>query len=114
MIASALAQAAEVLLLDEPTASLDPRFQFEIAALLGALNREQADDHGRVDARSELRRVALHRARAAFEAGACSRTDPTRDVLTERHIRALYDVDADVSMHARAGHLTVVPVGRTD
>ena len=38
---------------------------------------------------------------------------PVRDVLTREHIRALYDIDADVSMHGRAGHLTVVPIGRT-
>jgi iron complex transport system ATP-binding protein len=37
-----------------------------------------------------------------------------RDVLTRRHIRELYDVEADVSMHERAGHLTVVPLGRAD
>ena len=34
MIASALAQASDMLLLDEPTASLDLGYQFEIAALL--------------------------------------------------------------------------------
>jgi hypothetical protein len=27
-------------------------------------------------------------------------------------IRRLYDVDADVSLHAATGHLTVVPVRR--
>src|SRR5207247_4966614 len=34
VIASALAQASDMLLLDEPTAALDLRYQFEIAALL--------------------------------------------------------------------------------
>ena len=41
VIASALAQASDVLLLDEPTASLDLGYQFEIAALLRRLNRER-------------------------------------------------------------------------
>src|SRR5206468_677390 len=41
VIASALAQASDVLLLDEPTASLDLGFQFDIAALLARLNRER-------------------------------------------------------------------------
>ena len=36
VIAAALAQAADVLLLDEPTASLDLGYQLEIAALLDA------------------------------------------------------------------------------
>jgi iron complex transport system ATP-binding protein len=39
---------------------------------------------------------------------------PVRDVLTHASIRALYGIDADVSMHERAGHLTVVPVARAD
>jgi ABC-type cobalamin/Fe3+-siderophores transport system ATPase subunit len=37
---------------------------------------------------------------------------PTRDVLTSETVRQLYDVDADVHFHERAGHLTVVPVRR--
>jgi iron complex transport system ATP-binding protein len=36
----------------------------------------------------------------------------TRDVLTPAHIRDLYGVDAEVSQHPVAGHLTVVPVRR--
>ena len=38
----------------------------------------------------------------------------TKDVLTADNIRVLYDVDADVTFHPRAGHLTVVPLARTD
>ena len=37
---------------------------------------------------------------------------PTRDVLTPAMVNQLYGVDADVTFHERAGHLTVVPVGR--
>jgi iron complex transport system ATP-binding protein len=38
---------------------------------------------------------------------------PTNDVLTGAMVRQLYDVDADVQFHQRAGHLTVVPVRRS-
>jgi ABC-type cobalamin/Fe3+-siderophores transport system ATPase subunit len=38
---------------------------------------------------------------------------PTREVLTAATIRQLYDVDADVHVHERSGHLTVVPLRRT-
>ena len=41
VIASALAQASDMLLLDEPTAALDLGYQFEIAALLRRLNAER-------------------------------------------------------------------------
>ena len=46
--------------------------------------------------------------RAILAAGA------TREVLTGKTVRELYDVDADVQFHDRAGHLTVVPVKRID
>jgi len=35
------------------------------------------------------------------------------ETLTAANIRLLYGVDADVQYHPRAGHLTVVPVGRS-
>ena len=41
VIASALAQASDMLLLDEPTAALDLGYQFEITALLRRLNAER-------------------------------------------------------------------------
>src|SRR6185503_6288690 len=41
VIASALTQASDVLLLDEPTASLDLGYQLDVASLLSQLNRER-------------------------------------------------------------------------
>ena len=41
IIAAALAQSAAVLLLDEPTASLDLGYQLDVASLLAWLNRER-------------------------------------------------------------------------
>jgi ABC-type cobalamin/Fe3+-siderophores transport system ATPase subunit len=38
----------------------------------------------------------------------------TSEVLTAANIRQLYNVEADVTFHPRAGHLTVVPLARTD
>ena len=40
-IAAALAQEAQILILDEPTTHLDPRHQRQIASLVWKLNREQ-------------------------------------------------------------------------
>ena len=37
----------------------------------------------------------------------------TQETLTADNIRLLYDVDADVQFHPRAGHLTVVPIARS-
>jgi iron complex transport system ATP-binding protein len=39
---------------------------------------------------------------------------PTNETLSAANVKSLYDVDADVTFHQRAGHLTVVPIGRTN
>ena len=123
IIASALAQLLQhtgeteitategVLLLDEPTASLDLGYQLEITATLRTLNRS----------RGTTMVVSTHDLN--FAAGLCDqlvmlregrvlRKGPTQEVLTAEAVRALYDVEADVQLHASAGHLTVVPVSR--
>jgi len=111
VIAGALAQASDVLLLDEPTASLDLGFQFEIAALLSRLNRDRGATM--VVSTHDLNlAAALCTELVLLKAGRVIAQGPTDEVLTPVHIRDLYGVIADVTTHPRAGHLTVVPLGR--
>ena len=113
VIAGALAQSSDVLLLDEPTTALDVGFQFEIAALLARLNR----DHGTtmVVSTHDLNLAAmLCTELVLLKAGRVVAHGATRTVLTSENIRRLYGVDADVTFHPRAGHLTVVPLARTE
>jgi iron complex transport system ATP-binding protein len=111
VIASALAQQAEVLLLDEPTASLDLGFQFDIAALLARLNRERQITI--VVATHDLNFAAsLCSSIVMLAAGRVVAAGPTDDTLTSMSIQALYGVVADVYPHHAAGHLTVVPLRR--
>jgi iron complex transport system ATP-binding protein len=111
VIASALTQAPDVLLLDEPTASLDLGYQLEVASLLRRLNRERSvtmvlATHDLNLAASLCDQLILMRDGRMVAQGA------TRDVLTATTIRRIYDVDADVSFHAPAGHITVTPLRR--
>jgi iron complex transport system ATP-binding protein len=112
VIASALAQSSDILLLDEPTTALDVGFQFEITSLLARLNRE----HGTtmvVSTHDLNLAAALCGEVVLLDRGRVLAHGPTRDTLTAANIRALYGVDADVQFHPRAGHLTVVPFARS-
>ncbi len=112
VIAGALAQAGNVLLLDEPTASLDLGFQIEVASLLERLNRDRGVTM--VLATHDLNLAAsLCDTLVLMRNGRVLAQGPTAQVLTANAVRQLYDVDADVAFHERARHLTVVPVGRT-
>lgn len=111
VIASALAQSPDLLLLDEPTAALDLSYQLEVASLLTRLNRDRGvtmvlATHDLNLAASLCDRLVLVRQGRLLAQG------ETDSVLTADAIRRLYGVEADVRFHERAGHLTVVPVGR--
>jgi iron complex transport system ATP-binding protein len=110
-IASALAQAPSLLLLDEPTSSLDLAYQLEVGTLITVLNRERGvtivlSTHDLNFAASVCHSLVLLRDGRVAASGA------TAAALTPETIRAVYGVEADVQPHARAGHLTVVPVRR--
>jgi len=102
IIASALAQLDErgprsrpgtsVLLLDEPTASLDLKYQLEIAALLRRLNRDRGitivlSTHDLRFAASVCAHIVLLRRGQVLESGAPAA------VLTPGAVGALYDID---------------------
>ena len=111
VIASALTQQPRVLLLDEPTASLDLGFQLEIQSLLTTLNRTLGvtmvlATHDLNLAAAICDRLVLMRGGEVIAQG------PTADVLTPSRIRELYGVHATVESHPDAGHLTVVPLRR--
>jgi len=111
VIAAALAQATDVLLLDEPTSSLDLGAQLDIAQLLVDLNTTHGvtvvvSTHDLALASGICRELVLLRQ------GRVQATGATADVLTADHVRALYDVDADVHVHPVTGRLSVVPLRR--
>jgi iron complex transport system ATP-binding protein len=109
VIASALAQSSDILLLDEPTASLDLGYQLEVASLLRRLNRDRGvtiavSTHDLNFAASVCQQLLMLREGRVIAAGA------TDDVMTPGHIRGLYDVTVDVQVHGASGQLIVVPI----
>ncbi len=111
IIASALAQAPNLLLLDEPTASLDLGYQLDVTSLLHRLNLERGitmvlSTHDLNVAAALCHELVLIRDGRVLVSG------PTDEVLTPEHVEALYDVEADVHVHDETGHLTVVPIAR--
>ena len=111
IIASAVAQSAGLMLLDEPTASLDLGYQLEIAALLRRLNADRGitmvvATHDLNFAASVCDELVLLKDGTVLAAG------PVGEVLTRERVRELYQVEADVRFHEDAGHVTVVPLRR--
>jgi iron complex transport system ATP-binding protein len=97
-----------ILLLDEPTASLDLAYQLEIAGLLEALHRDQGvavvlSTHDLNLAAGLCRTLVLVRDGQVLAAG------PTVAVLTVANIKRLYDVDAEIVEHP-SGHRVVIPL----
>jgi iron complex transport system ATP-binding protein len=120
VIASALAQlsaasdaeaGSHVLLLDEPTASLDLAYQLEIASLIRQLNARGitivVSTHDLNLAASVCRDLVLLRDGRVLASG------PTREVLTEDMVRSVYGVEAQVTRHPTTGHALVIPLARS-
>ena len=106
VIASALAQASALLLLDEPTASLDLGYQFEIAALLGRLNRTRGTTM--VVSTHDLNLAGRYCGRLVLmHEGELVRDGPPREVLTEELIRSTYGVEAQVRHDPVAGPIII-------
>ncbi|CAN5845223.1 ABC transporter ATP-binding protein [soil metagenome] len=117
IIAAALAQLTSsgvaqpsILLLDEPTAALDLKYQLSVATLLRTLHRER--DLAVVISTHDLNFAAgLCTSLVMLKRGQVIAAGTVDDVLTPARIRELYEVDAEVVRHPRTGHLHVTPVG---
>ena len=107
-LARALAQEPELLLLDEPTAHLDPGVGQEIAATLARLNREEgltvlaAIHDVNLAAAVCPRLLLLHEGRILADG-------PPGDVITPPLLRRAYGYDAQVLSHPQTGLPVAVP-----
>ncbi len=105
------ADATEVLLLDEPTASLDLAYQLEIRTILRQLNERR--NLTVVVSTHDLNLAAgLCRDLILLDRGRVLAAGPAADMLKPALIEQLYGVEVDIAVHERTGRLTVVPVAR--
>ena len=110
VIARALAQEAEILLLDEPTTFLDIRHVVEIFDLLAMLSDEQGITL--VVVLHDLNLAALYLQRMAFlKAGRLHASGAPEDVLSYQTIREVYETDVYVHTNDLTGKLNVLPLG---
>lgn len=109
LLARALAQDAEVLLLDEPGAHLDLRHQVELFDLLARLARE----HGAAVVLSlhDLNLASLFADRAVLlSEGRILAQGPCQEVLTPELLRRTFGIPVETVPHPRHGISMIFPV----
>jgi iron complex transport system ATP-binding protein len=101
VMAMALAQEPQLLLLDEPTAHLDISHQIEILELLRKLNRDQKMTI--VAAMHDLNLAALYFDRLVLlDHGAIFADGPPDTVITKETIQKVFSASIEVSRHPKA------------
>lgn len=109
IIAKALAQEPKIILLDEPTSSLDIHHQLEVLTLLKELNQETGVTiimvlHDINLAARFSQEVAL------LHLGSLVKIGTTEEVLTIENLQKAYDMEMIIEKNAYTGSLNVIPL----
>ena len=109
IIAMALAQQPTLLLLDEPTAHLDIRYQIDVLERVQRLNRETGVTV--IAAMHDLNLAARYFPRLVlFQRGVVADAGPA-EVLEPHLLRRVYGVNVQVGILRGAQHLSILPPG---
>ena len=108
VVAMALAQEAPVMLLDEPTSSLDLAHQTRVMDLISDLHKERGGSV--LVAMHDLTLAAQYCSRLVMLANGSSYAEgPPEEVLTRENIAEVYGADVFVLPHPQGGTPIVVP-----
>ncbi len=111
LLARALAQDTDVILLDEPTAHLDIHHQAEMLNLVRRLAHEQG--RAVLMALHDLNLAALYADRVALLAeGRLQAVGTPPEVITTNNLRRVYGLPFEVIPHPRYGVPLILPDGR--
>src|SRR5947207_15596496 len=109
IVAMALAQQPKLLLLDEPTAHLDIKYQIDVLELVQRLNRERGVTV--IAALHDLNLAARYFPRLVlFQRGIVADASPA-EVLEPHLLKRVYGIDVQVGILRGAEHLSVLPPG---
>lgn len=108
LLARTLTQEASCLLLDEPTANLDPQHQLGVIDLVASLAERglsvvMALHDLHLAARYCHRLILLHQGEVIAEG-------TPRAVLTEQNLRRVYGIDAEITLHPTRHYPVVTPL----
>jgi iron complex transport system ATP-binding protein len=107
-IAAALAQQAQVLLLDEPTTFLDPRHASDIYRLLAGINRERGVTI--VSVTHDINSAVLtSRTVLALKAGAVAYCGPAEQFMNEDILQAIYEKPFSLMRHPHCDKTIIAP-----
>lgn len=111
IVARALAQEPQVLLLDEPTSHLDIQHQLELLELVEHLNRTKGLTV--IAVLHDLNLAAQYSGKIIMlnQGGIVAYGDPAQ-VLTVDNIRNIYQVEVAVSLNEITGRVNILPLGK--
>lgn len=108
ILARALAQEASILLLDEPTAGLDVRYQYECLAALQRMVRSRG--LAAIVTLHDLNLAALFADRVVILAhGRCVASGPPTEAFTPEIVRQAFGIEVSIVSHPLHGTPMVVP-----
>jgi iron complex transport system ATP-binding protein len=108
LLAAALAQQADILLLDEPTAFLDPSQQSDVLAVLGRVHREKSATI--VSVTHDLNEALTHADRViALRDGAVVFDGAAAALVQNGALKKIYDHEFVIGTHPKTGQPVLFP-----